>query len=1290
MEILTPDRIRNDLPRPIAWAYSEYAKARDAVSRFHLLLELAEETLHYLTVIDLARYLELRPERPDERVDADIRRLQQPSMGDWVTALERLENYFKTTAAEKPLGTALNDSGEWKEMLSVCVLGEPSNRRSVSPIGFFKALTTIRNRTKGHGNVSEAQASKYVQPLDAALIELCSAIPALTAQRPTCVRRILFSKKRYFVDVDPLVGTGRPNTHTLELPSPGVLEDGCVFLWDEGGTSPPLKLTPLVAVDGDILLVFAGAPRGLPQYSSPELGNKPPHQPDNIVSEFTQLAGILLEQREPVVTAARPAGAYETYERVVAQAIDDGKVTTDEYGMLEVMRANLGLSEEERRAIHDKYGVEARLVRPVSTAPSTKRPSVAAQPVQSAQRPATKPPVVAVEPPDQNSAARQAAHALDMADDLDGAIAAYREILAKDPGDVKARAELVTLLVDVSAYVDAERECRVGLELRDSALLRARLAYVHQNQARTDEALSEVETALKLDPTCAYAHYVHSGSLAMDGNDDQALAAIDRALAIEPKNLRFVLARVTRDAANVPPAEALRLASAAVQQEPKNRDLSAYRILAFLGAGLAAEAVEEGGRLVQRNPRDATAVAWLAMAQFSAGQIDAALANTRRALLLHPNQVSALCIQAWIELSRGAIDAVATIVDNLMHNRPGLWEARELHIALLKAQGNQAAAIAEARKGVLLTQDSVRALVQLSAVLEWAGKLPDAERVARQAVERSPQSSAARSQLAAVLTNLGRRTDASQLIAGLPRNIDTRMLELRSEIAQGNWKAAESLAREVCDLSPGYRDAWDYLLIVYGSLGLLDSSRKAFAGHPLKDDEARFWYARALAACGEHAEAAQLLETVDGERINWSTAFDVASSIGRQDLMRRFAERGVAREPEAAWSHFNLGLVLDNEGNANDALAEYQRALAFDPSFTIALNNTAVLLDKLGRPGEALEYLRRAAVTDGGKNDVRTRLNMAECLVALGRTEEAIREADAALGDPPNEDLVIEWAERLRSNRLLEHARKKLEACLAGRPESVGLRLSLAGVLHDLGDNERAKKILAEAAALSPRNAVILSHMGFQLYHEGRKAQALDWFRRSAAAAPDDVDIQARYAQALILAGADEKASEIFERLLGQASDKNETINRWLWGYLDAGRGADGLDMARSLRERWPESAAARGFEGRFLDALGKHEDALHILEACERESPDAAFAIGVCLKHMDRWQQAIDVFQRALDVWPDNPDIYRELFDCLVTVGQREWATDVLENHILRLQPRARDADALRAKLSPPPESLN
>ena len=63
--------------------------------------------------------------------------------------------------------------------------------------------------------------------------------------------------------------------------------------------------------------------------------------------------------------------------------------------------------------------------------------------------------------------------------------------------------------------------------------------------------------------------------------------------------------------------------------------------------------------------------------------------------------------------------------------------------------------------------------------------------------------------------------------------------------------------------------------------------------------------------------------------------------------------------PGYAMAHSNLGVVLQALGRLEEAIAQYEQALAIDPNFAMAHYNLGIAVDKSGRPDEAAVHYRR-------------------------------------------------------------------------------------------------------------------------------------------------------------------------------------------------------------------------------------------------------------------------------------------------------------------------------------------
>ncbi len=69
---------------------------------------------------------------------------------------------------------------------------------------------------------------------------------------------------------------------------------------------------------------------------------------------------------------------------------------------------------------------------------------------------------------------------------------------------------------------------------------------------------------------------------------------------------------------------------------------------------------------------------------------------------------------------------------------------------------------------------------------------------------------------------------------------------------------------------------------------------------------------------------------------------------------------GAALSPENATAHYFIGEALNHTDDLEGALAAYQRAAELEPDHWRALKGVGIVLDRLGRSGEAAVFYRRA------------------------------------------------------------------------------------------------------------------------------------------------------------------------------------------------------------------------------------------------------------------------------------------------------------------------------------------
>lgn len=173
------------------------------------------------------------------------------------------------------------------------------------------------------------------------------------------------------------------------------------------------------------------------------------------------------------------------------------------------------------------------------------------------------------------------------------------------------------------------------------------------------------------------------------------------------------------------------------------------------------------------------------------------------------------------------------------------------------------------------------------------------------------------------------------------------------------------------------------------------------------------------------------------------------------------AHRPSAKERRTADIHHDLGVEALRAGRAQEALGEFDRALAADGGFAEAYLGRGLVLElAFGRLDEAERAYRRAIELRPGYSEARN--DLGQLLARTGRYDQAIVEFDAALSDMMYREPYV--ARCNKGQALWQMGRKdeglrELRACLAAAPRYCDGRRELGRLL--LGDG-RVKEAIAE------------------------------------------------------------------------------------------------------------------------------------------------------------------------------------------------------------------------------------
>ncbi len=253
----------------------------------------------------------------------------------------------------------------------------------------------------------------------------------------------------------------------------------------------------------------------------------------------------------------------------------------------------------------------------------------------------------------------------------------------------------------------------------------------------------------------------------------------------------------------------------------------------------------------------------------------------------------------------------------------------------------------------------------------------------------------------------------------------------------------------------------------------------------------------------------------------------------------------LAKKPDDAIVHYDLGYAYTAMRDSDDAKTEYEKAIALDPRMGAAYQNLGltllasdpsaalaalekaaelmptdartkwllgIALESTGKTPEAIEQYEAAAKLDDKDADIQNSLGFA--LLKSGRTDDAGTAFQAALALHPAGATAAEAhkgsAQTLIAEKKLDAGAAELEIYLEAQPSDAAAHVERASALLDLGKDDDALAELDRAAAIGPEGMHALK-MRSQIYYEKKRyADAVPVLQKAAALDATDPDIPAR------------------------------------------------------------------------------------------------------------------------------------------------------------------------------------
>ena len=201
-------------------------------------------------------------------------------------------------------------------------------------------------------------------------------------------------------------------------------------------------------------------------------------------------------------------------------------------------------------------------------------------------------------------------------------------------------------------------------------------------------------------------------------------------------------------------------------------------------------------------------------------------------------------------------------------------------------------------------------------------------------------------------------------------------------------------------------------------------------------------------------------------------------------------------------AHNGLGIALDQKGQMDGAIRQFEEAIRLKPRYSSAHCNLGIALNKNGQVDEAIREFREAIRLK--PNQVGAHYGLGIVLNRKGQMEEAIRQMEEAIRLKPD------YAEAHNELGIALGRKGQMDEAIRQFQEAVRLKLDYAEAQFNLGlalglRGETAEAIRHFEAALKARPGYPEAHnyLGSALYKQGRTGEAIREFQEALRLKPD-------------------------------------------------------------------------------------------------------------------------------------------------------------------------------------------
>lgn len=381
-----------------------------------------------------------------------------------------------------------------------------------------------------------------------------------------------------------------------------------------------------------------------------------------------------------------------------------------------------------------------------------------------------------------------------------------------------------------------------------------------------------------------------------------------------------------------------------------------------------------------------------------------------------------------------------------------------------------------------------------------------------------------------------------------------------------------------------------------------------------------------------------------------------------------------------AWSEADVNihkqllrnLIKNDELSFAKIVARHMTDLLPEDSYGWFLRGVAHL--ELSDPQQAEKFLLRS-IEISGMPDARDCQQMSYARLLQGDLDGALKWCTQAI-DLNNDEPLLRWQlikiHKIRND--LESAikaAKEASGQVTETPDKVRSHMILANLYVSNSALNQAEKQIREALKLEGENAEIWTSLGECLLRQKKNGEALKAFQRAAELDPSNANRLYDVGDAHMALGQPEQTIDILQEVIKRRHDYKEAYYYLSLAHLNLKNYVEAETSARAaLRydqdtqyERVSFGMAAMENLGIALTKQGRFEEAEKSFRSNLGHVRLTYYNLGLMFFWMKRYSDALENFQRALELDPQNPEYNNLVGDTYDEMGQYDEA----EKHLRR-----------------------